>query len=171
MVTLGSFCPCNEGAWASIVGERGTKEMTVRAKSNRVLTPTAVTVDCFDSIFFVTASLLRACLSITVQPYHLAGVTSRSGRRFRQPNQGRLAKAFIPFRAWPPLKIALPPVDRTCSWQGMFRFRRTIFGRGFWAVCGSPLGTLVLEKRTRNKAGCRVCCRVEYDDPAMRLFR
>lgn len=60
MVTPGSFCPCNEGAWASIVGERGTKELRVRARSKITPIPNSVIIDCLDIIFFVSASISKS---------------------------------------------------------------------------------------------------------------
>ena len=57
MVTLGWFCPCKEGARASISCMRGTKELRVRARSKRTHTPNSVIIDCFDIIFFVSASI------------------------------------------------------------------------------------------------------------------
>ena len=69
IATAGSVCPCKEGAWASIVGGRGTKEMTVKANNTRMPTPISVIIDCLVCILFISISLLRANLSVSVQPY------------------------------------------------------------------------------------------------------
>ena len=50
-------------AW---VGVPGTKEITVRANSNRMTAPTNVVTDCFACIFIVSTSLPRECLSVSV---------------------------------------------------------------------------------------------------------
>ena len=60
----GSCCIEGARAW---VGVPGTKEITVRANSNRMTAPTNVVTDCFACIFFVTTSLLQECLSVSVQ--------------------------------------------------------------------------------------------------------
>ena len=58
IATAGSFCSCKEGAWASIMGVRGAKEITVKAYNNRMPTPASVIIECLVCILFVSNSLL-----------------------------------------------------------------------------------------------------------------